>query len=135
MTFQFELKKPASPVDYTPSVAVVAGQVVCVGNTLGVAALPIAADAMGSLHTEGVGDGAKVTGAWTDGQRIYWDPTGDPVGGTAGTGAFTTTAAGGKFVGYEVGAATSGATTGRFRLVPDSGRVSRCTLPQMPVRT
>jgi predicted RecA/RadA family phage recombinase len=74
-------------VDYTPSSAVVAGQVVVQNDLVGVAPRPIAAATLGALAIEGVFDVVKATGAVNAGAKVYWDADGDPVGGTAGTGA------------------------------------------------
>ena len=80
-------------IDYTPGSAVAAGDVIAIGsNTIAIAKTPIAASALGAAATRGIFDGAKVTGAVNLGDAIYWDSTGDPVGGVAGSGAFTTTA-------------------------------------------
>ena len=76
-------------IDYTPSSAVVAGQVIVLGNTVGIANVPIAASALGALTVEGLFDVAKATGAITVGAAVYWDADGDPLGWTVGTGAAT----------------------------------------------
>ncbi len=63
-------------IDYTPSVAVTAGDVVVQGELLGVAKLDIAADALGALAVTGVFEFAKATGAGsaiTVGANVYWD--------------------------------------------------------------
>jgi len=63
-------------IDYTPSTAVVAGQVVVQGELVGVATEPIAANTLGSLAVEGVFDFTKATGASTAivvGANVYWD--------------------------------------------------------------
>ena len=103
-------------IDYTPSSAVVAGQVIVLGNTVGIANVPIAASALGALAVEGLFDVAKVTGAITVGAAIYWDADGDPLGGTAGTGAATTTSTGNTYMGVSALAAAETATTVRVRL-------------------
>ena len=80
-------------IDYTPSAAVDAGDVVVIGNKIvGIAKLDIAADALGALALEGVFDIVRAdTIAFTAGDAVYWDADGDPDGGTAGTGAATDT--------------------------------------------
>ena len=63
-------------VDYTPESAVAAGDVVVVGDLIGVATQPIAASALGSLAVEGVFAFPKATGegtALTQGTKVYWD--------------------------------------------------------------
>ena len=63
-------------IDYTPGSAVVAGQVVLQGVTIGVAKLPIAAGELGALAVKGVFDFPKDTGGSTAiavGVLVYWD--------------------------------------------------------------
>jgi len=60
-------------IDYTPGTAVDAGDVVVVGNIIGIAKLDIAADALGALAVDGVHRAAADTNEWTFGQSIYWD--------------------------------------------------------------
>ena len=104
-------------IDYTPSSAVSAGDVIVIGSkTIAIAKLDIAANTLGALASRGVFDGAKATGAISLGDAIYWDADGDPVGGEAGSGAFTTTAAGNLYAGRAVAAALEADTTVRFEL-------------------
>lgn len=110
-------------IDHTPSSAVSAGDVVVIGSMLGIASLPIAADALGALNTVGIFDVAKVTGAITVGARIYWDPTGDPEGGDAGTGAATTSGDGLLCMGIVTVAAVSADETVRVLFVQTIGGV------------
>ena len=74
-------------IDYTPGSAVTAGNVVVLGGLVGVATSDIAANALGSLTVKGVFKTPKTTAAWSVGLPVHWNPTGDPDGGTAGTGA------------------------------------------------
>ena len=74
-------------IDYTPSGAVVAGDVVALNGMIGVASSAIAASAKGALQIEGIYQLPKTTAAWVRGLPVHWNPTGDPDGGTAGTGA------------------------------------------------
>lgn len=63
-------------IDYTPSSAVAAGDVVVQGDLIGVAKQPIAANALGALAVSGVFDFPKATGAGTGiavGATVYWD--------------------------------------------------------------
>lgn len=94
-------------IDYTPASAVYAGDVVFQGSMCGIATQDIAANALGSLAIFGVFRIPKVTGAVTVGSVISWNPTGDPVTGTAGTGAANASGAG-KPMGVAVIAAASG---------------------------
>ena len=49
-------------------------------------------------------DAVKAAVTFTDGVAVFWDADGNPVGGTAGSGAATiTVASGNKFMGFAVG--------------------------------
>lgn len=103
-------------IDYTPVSAVSAGQVVLIGTIPMIAKLDIAAGALGALATEGVFDVAKKTGALSAGDAAYWDVDADPVGGSAGTGAVSGTAADGNLMGVVVKDAASGDATVRVKI-------------------
>lgn len=94
-------------IPYTPAGAVTAGQVVFQGNLCGIASTDIAASTLGSLNINDVHKVPKVTGAITVGSPISWNATGDPVTGTAGTGAANASGIG-KLMGVAVLAAASG---------------------------
>jgi predicted RecA/RadA family phage recombinase len=79
-------------IDYTPGSAVVAGDVVVVGTFPLVAPSAIAANVKGTLIAEGVVQVPQKAEIIAAGAAVYWDPTGDPVTGTNGTGAATGTA-------------------------------------------
>ena len=53
-------RQPGNSIDYTPSTAVSAGDVVVQGTLVAIARADIAANALGALATAGVFDGAKV---------------------------------------------------------------------------
>ena len=103
-------------IDYTPSAVVTAGDVVVQGELVGVAKLDIPADRLGALAVTGVFDFPKAAVSITVGVNIYWDEDGDPVGGTAGSGAATTTATDNKLIGKATAAAASGDVTARVRM-------------------
>ena len=103
-------------IDYTPGSAVTAGDVVVLGNSIAITKLDIAANCLGALATRGVYDGVKAAGAINLGDAVYWDADGDPVGGTSGSGAFTTTSAGNIYAGRAVAGALEAAETVRFEL-------------------
>jgi len=103
-------------VDYTPGSAVAAGDVVVQGAFVGVAKVPIAAGALGALATTGLFDIAKAAVSIDAGAAVYWDADGDPVGGTPGTGAATTTSSGNTFLGWAIAAAGETDTVVRTRL-------------------
>lgn len=62
-------------IDYTPTSAVTAGDVVVLGQQIGVAKLDIAANALGALAIEGVFDFSKANGdgGITAGAKCWWD--------------------------------------------------------------
>jgi predicted RecA/RadA family phage recombinase len=65
-------------IDYTPTAAVTAGDVIVQGDLVGVARLDIAAGALGSLAVTGVYDLPKTAGvgeAITAGAKVYWNAT------------------------------------------------------------
>lgn len=97
-------------IDYTPTSDVTAGDVIVLTSLVAIALLDIAADELGSLTTEGVFMMPRVAETTTQGELLYWDPTGDPVGGTAGTGAVTDQAGALEVVGYAAAAAVAGDT-------------------------
>jgi predicted RecA/RadA family phage recombinase len=90
-------------IDYTPVTAKAAGTVVVTGTRLvGITPLDIAANELGSLDLVGTWKVPKVTGTITIGSALYWDDDADPLNGTAGSGAFTTTSSLGPFAGWAV---------------------------------
>jgi predicted RecA/RadA family phage recombinase len=114
---QAQFKQQGSVIDYTPGSAVSAGDVLVVNSKVVVAVAAIAANVLGSVATEGVFKVVKATGAITNLAAVYWDADGDPLGGTAGTGAFTTTSSGNTFAGYAIAAAAETDTTVDLMLV------------------
>jgi hypothetical protein len=92
-------------IDYvnpSSSVTIAAGSVVVINSIAYFALSDILPLALGALvFSGGVWNGVKTNGAWTNGNAVYWNPTGNPQGGTAGTGAFNQADVG-TFVGYAV---------------------------------
>ena len=78
-------------IDYTPGADVAAGDVVVQGVVVGVAKVPIASGVLGALAVTGIYDMVKDDSDISSGDSLFWDADGDPVGGTAGTGACTKT--------------------------------------------
>lgn len=74
-------------IDYTPAAAVTGGDVVVLTGIVGIAPADIAANEKGSLQTAGVFRVPKTTAAQVRGLPVYWNSTGDPDSGDAGTGA------------------------------------------------
>jgi len=104
-------------IDHTPSSAVYAGDVVIDNGNVFIAVSAIAANALGALAAEG--------GRWIGpngghgfavGDDIHWDADGNPVGGTAGTGAFSRVASGNSRAGKVTKAALSTDATVEFAL-------------------
>ena len=101
---------PGNSIDYTPGSAVSAGDVVVVGDIVGIAARDIAASALGALAVEGVFAVAKATtstSAITAGAKLYWDASGEVV---------TTTAGSNKVIGYAIAAAAATDATVNVKL-------------------
>ncbi len=122
-------------IDYTPGSAVYAGDVILIGSMVCVAGQDIDASAKGSLATKGVFLAAKDTSTFTAGDPIYWNPTGDPVGGTAGVGAFTSTAVGTYFAGTCVLAAATGDATVPLKLNGQTSSAATVGQGRDPVNT
>ena len=99
-------------IDYTPSSAVTAGDVVVQADLVGVAKLDIVANKLGALAVAGVFDFPKTAGvgeAIAAGAKVYWDVA-DAVAKTDDeTGA-------NKLIGKTVRAAGDDDTTVRVRL-------------------
>jgi predicted RecA/RadA family phage recombinase len=89
-------------IDYTPVAAVTAGDVVVLGTLPCVAQADIAAGAKGSLALGGVWKIPQKAEIVTAGDDVYWDAAGDPVTGTAGTGAATAATASVYYMGVAV---------------------------------
>lgn len=106
------------PIDYTPSGAVAAGDVVIREDLVGVAPFSIAANALGVLYTEGVFEVEKITEeAFDQGETVYWDPTGVPASDPEATdGAASVSPEGGTPFGFVAEAATQDALTALIQL-------------------
>lgn len=98
-------------IPFTAGATTVSGQVVVVGSIVGAATGNVANGAAGNLQVKGVVEIPAATAEITVGAAVYWDADGDPVGGTAGSGAATATASGNIMTGYAIaGKAAAGAT-------------------------
>jgi len=85
---------PGKTVVYTNATDadIKSGQFVLIGALAGVALVDIAAELSGNAAIEGVYALPKTAGAITQGAKLYFDAEATPVGGTAGSGALTTSA-------------------------------------------
>ena len=92
--------KVGREIDYTPSSAVSAGDVVVQANLVGIATEDIAASTLGSLAVSGIFDVDQNAEIIVAGDAVYWDADGNSVSGTAGAGAATATATGNTFMGF-----------------------------------
>jgi predicted RecA/RadA family phage recombinase len=126
-------RQEGAALDYTPTSAVAAGDVLVLGtNLIAIAKLDIPANKLGAAHVVGVFDVVKDDSdiaAWT---AAYWDADGNPVGGDAGTGAFSDNSTLGPFAGWFLEAA--GTTVGTVRMLltslVDQDAVARSELVQ-----
>lgn len=97
----------AVPFDHTPGSAVAAGDVVIIGSNITVAPTAIAAGILGAtLGANLVVDLPKTTGSINVGTTVCWSASGNPVTGTAGTGAAS------HATGTRAGTATAQAASG-----------------------
>jgi predicted RecA/RadA family phage recombinase len=104
-------------VDYTPTADTVAGTVVVEGSRVGITKVDIAALCLGALWLCGLFRAPKDSSDITaKGVNLYWDADGNPVGGTAGSGALTTTATGNTYAGKSEEVAGVAAETVLLRL-------------------
>jgi len=103
-------------IDYTPGSNVASGAVVVQSNVVGMARTPIPANTLGSLAVTGIFDVVKAAEAINPGAAVYWQANGNPVGGTAGSGAATATADGNTFMGWAILTAGETAAVVRVRL-------------------
>ncbi len=98
-------------IDYTPSSAVTAGDVIVQNDLVGVAKRDIAANVLGALAIAGVFDFPKSTAggsAIAAGVTVYWN---------TGAQQATATASGNKLIGKTVKAAADADATVRVKLL------------------
>lgn len=105
--------QPGNTIDYIPSAAVAAGDVVIFGDLIGVAPRDIPAGELGTLDLCGVFEFPKVTGAITGGAKVYWNgsavTTAENDGATSNPTAY-------KLIGHAVSAAGADDATVRVRI-------------------
>lgn len=97
-------------IDHIPSVSVAAGAVVVQNDLIGVAKVPIAANALGALAVTGIFDFPKATGTDTAiaaGATVYWHSDAQQANATA---------SGGKLLGKSVKTASDSDAAVRVRM-------------------
>jgi predicted RecA/RadA family phage recombinase len=94
-------------IDYTPTADIDAGQVVVLGSLVGITRLPMEANVKGALAVDGIFKIPQDATAKAAGSIVYWNPTGNPVGGMTGSGAVTSTAGSLVAIGKVVSATTA----------------------------
>jgi predicted RecA/RadA family phage recombinase len=99
-------------IDYTPTSAVAAGDVVQIGSIPMVATQAINANEAGTVSCEGVFDLPKTTDVFTAGDAVYWNSAGTDVGANTGAADNAT----GNIAGVCVENAATGATHVRTKL-------------------
>ena len=113
---QATLVQKGDIIDHTPAGNVAAGDVVLQDVLYGIAVRPILATKLGSLQISGIYDVVHIADIIAAGAPVYWDPTGNPVGGVVGSGGATVTAGALKFMGWAVAAVTATDTHVRVKL-------------------
>lgn len=89
-----------------------AGDVVVVGSIVGVCLAAVANGDTGTMAVAGERTVPAATAEITAGAKVYWDADGDPVGGTAGSGAATATStAPNVLMGYAIATKAAGGGT------------------------
>jgi predicted RecA/RadA family phage recombinase len=88
-------------VPYTPPTSNVnPGDIVLLGRVFGVSVDSIAVGTLGALDVEGIFDIAKDASRFNQGDPVYWNPTGNPLTGNAGSGCATSAGGGSTLAGY-----------------------------------
>jgi len=105
-------------LNYTNStgVDIPSGAPVLIGATLGVALTDIPDTLSGPVSIEDVYSLPKDAAIIGQGAKVYFDADGNPVGGTAGSGALTATAEGNVYAGKAYAAATGADATVQVKL-------------------
>ena len=114
--------KDGESATYTTTPAVTAGDIVVQGSMPGIATEGIAALGTGKLDLDGVFDVVKGPDAFIIGAPVFWNATGSPLGGVAGTGCATATRGANVFLGWATVAALADDTVVRVKkkLVPST---------------
>lgn len=102
-------------LQYTSAAAVTGGDVIVQAGIVGISPVNADANKPVGLSLEGIYDVPKTTAAWVLGQPVFWDATGNPDSGDAGSGAANQIGTG-IYMGIATQAAGSGDNTGRVLL-------------------
>lgn len=94
-------------IDYMPTADVAAGQIITLGDMIGIARLDIKANTLGALAVTGVYDVVKGATAFNPGDAVYWN---------AANSVAVAEAAGNTLFGRAVVAATESEPTVRVKL-------------------
>lgn len=113
--------QPGKVLNHTAGADIEAGDVVVIGDIVGVAQVDIANGGTGAVAIEGVHRLRKVAGAaWGQGDKLHWDAS-----AASGAGAFAAsiTPATGDVSNCAIAAASAGSddTVGEVRLTPGTG--------------
>ena len=105
-------RQQGDQIDYNAgNNAVSAGDTVKIGNAILIAKEDIPANTIGALSRIGVFRVPKDTSVFAAFDAVYWQAAGNPTGGTAGTGAYSSTSAGGTLAGRAAAAQLTGDAT------------------------
>jgi predicted RecA/RadA family phage recombinase len=110
-------------LDYTPGAAIDAGDVVVVGDIVGVAKVAIPANTLGAIAVTGVYDVPKQASAgvaFNAGDLVYWNQADERAETTDGSSTR-------KLMGHATVAAVNAAATVRVRLVPSTAGTTTTT--------
>jgi predicted RecA/RadA family phage recombinase len=134
MTLKSSLYKGDGKIAYTNSTGatITAGTPISVAGRVGIPANDIAAGMSDELDVTGRFRVARKAEAWDDGDTIGWDADGNPVGGTAGSGAYTNVPADMDFVAGSADAAA--ATTDEVGLLRLNHFASAAMLDAIPAQ-
>ncbi len=104
-------------VEFTAAEAVSSGDLVMLSDLAAVALSDAAVGDVCVAAPEGVWElGAKAQETISQGAKVYWNPTGNPYGGEAGSGCITTDPTGAKYIGIAWAGAAETAASVKVKL-------------------
>jgi predicted RecA/RadA family phage recombinase len=92
-----QFSAPGLSVNHTPASAVTGGTLTQIGKLVGVPNQDVAANVLAGFRIDGIFAIVATSDTGAVGDDVYWDADGDPVVGTAGSGACTTIVADGDY--------------------------------------